>query len=63
MADRQIGVHPQLFHLLFADDAGGDVGAEGIRQLTSLRGQVAGVTDVRRHIAEIFRCLDTGRDG
>ncbi|MNP37272.1 hypothetical protein D3C76_1307130 [compost metagenome] len=53
-------MHPQLFHLLFADDAGDDVFAIGICQLTRLRSQITGVADVWRHVAEIFRGLDTG---
>ncbi|MNS12619.1 hypothetical protein D3C72_441860 [compost metagenome] len=53
-------MHSQLFHLLFADDAGDDIFAVGISQLTRLRGQVTGVADVWRHIAEIFRRFDTG---
>ncbi len=56
----QIRVHAQLFHLLFADDAGDDVFAVGICQLARLRGEVGRVTDVRRHIAEIFCRFNTG---
>ena len=53
-------MHPQLFHLLFADDAGNDILAVGVGQLTRLRGQVRGVTDVRRHVAEIFGGFNAG---
>jgi hypothetical protein len=60
VADRQIGVHSQLFHLLLADDAGNHVFAVGIGKLTRLRGQIRGVTDVRRHVAEIFCRFDAG---
>ena len=55
-------MHAQLFHLLFADDAGNDVFAVGVGQLTRLRGQVRRVTDVRRHVAEIFGRFNAGCD-
>ena len=53
-------MHPQLFHLLFADNAGNDILAVAVSQLARLRGEVSGVTDIRRHIAEIFRGFDPG---
>ena len=53
-------MHPQLFHLLFADNAGDDVLAVGVSQLARLRRQVRGVTDVWRHIAKIFCRFNTG---
>ena len=62
VADGEIGVHPQLAHLLFADHAGNDVLAVGIGQLTRLGSQIGGVTDVRRHVAKIFRRFDAGGD-
>ena len=42
--------------LLFADNAGNDILAVAVSQLARLRGEVSGVTDIRRHIAEIFCC-------
>ncbi|VEC61085.1 Uncharacterised protein [Klebsiella aerogenes] len=60
IADGEVGVHPQLAHLLFADHPGDDVFAVGIGQLTRLGSQIGGVTDVRRHIAKIFRRFDAG---
>ena len=60
IADGEVGVHPQLTHLLFADHPGDDVFAVGIGQLTRLGSQIGGVTDVRRHIAKIFRRFDAG---
>ena len=60
---RQVRVHSQLFHLLFADDAGNHVFAVGVCQLARLRGEVSGVTDVRRHVAEIFCRFNTGGNG
>ena len=53
-------MHSQLFHLLFADDAGDDVLAVGVSQLARLRGEIRGVTDVWRHIAKIFCRFNTG---
>ena len=55
-------MHPQLAHLLLADHPGGDVLAVGVRQLTRLRGEVACVTDIRRHVAEIFCRFDAAGD-
>ncbi|VGQ00413.1 hypothetical protein SB00610_04913 [Klebsiella quasipneumoniae subsp. similipneumoniae] len=62
VADGEVGVHSQLAHLLFADHAGDNVFAIGIGQLACLGGQIGGVTDVRRHVAEIFRRFDAGGD-
>ena len=53
-------MHPQLFHLLFADNAGNDILAVAVSQLARLRGEVSGITNIRRHIAEIFRCFNPG---
>ena len=53
-------MHSQLFHLLFADNAGDDILAVAVSQLARLRGEISGVTDIRRHIAEIFCCFNPG---
>ena len=53
-------MHTQLFHLLLANDARDDIFAVAVGQLTRLRSQVRCVTDVRRHVAEIFRGFNTG---
>ena len=36
LTDRQIGMHPQLFHLLFADNAGDNILAVAVSQLARL---------------------------
>ena len=53
-------MHPQLFHLLFADNSGDDILAVAVSQLARLRGEVSSVTDIRWHIAEIFRGFNPG---
>ena len=62
MADGQIRVHAQFFHLLLADHAGHNIFAVAVCQLARLRGQVGGVTDVRRHVAKIFGRFNAGGD-
>ena len=56
-------MHTQLFHLLLADHAGHNIFAVAVCQLTRLRSQIGGVTNIWRHIAEIFRRFNTGSNG
>ena len=55
-------MHTQLFHLLLADHAGHNIFAVAVCQLTRLRSQIGSVTNIWRHVAEIFRRFNASGD-